>query len=700
MPMELLFGRSHVRAPWIELQLALINALLLRRSIPLRTGPPADLAFDSYQRLQPRTYNPRTPASASSTSTRPHSPSTASGRGRDHRRPPVDKLTEKGAAVIAFDVLFSEPDRLIYRAAWRARPRGLHRAGDGAQAAAAVQDESGAGRARMAKSPRRAGLRLRPRGRAGNRRAAFMARPSPATIPAQFLPMRCTVSDLRSRPPPRAMAASTPTRKARSSAVCRCCSGWSARKAISGIVDRGAAGRAACVDLPYSASGASREMSLARDRHRSPSSRRDRRPDRFARPIWLHYDTGRSRQRYLRPPCSAGWTRRRPTRSTATSCSSAPARSACRTCAQRRSRQPCPGRGPCANRRADHSSATFWPARISSMARSPLFLSPSAPCLVILLPRRRLARCAPSRRSSSPSAWPCPGSPSRTTSWCSIRSSRRPRCGDLCQWHRRVAFMRHRARTAHDPQRLRPLRVADRGRAAGAQPREAGARRRAARADPDVLRHPQLHDASRKFDAARADRVHQRFSDADDRHHPDRSGTIDKYMGDAIMAFWNAPLDDPDHAAQRPASALEMQRRWSRSMVNWQAEPRRQGRAVHAGQHRHRAQYRASAVVGNLGSHAAFRLFGARRRGERRLAARRLSARSSASTSSAATSRRSARLRVARNRSRAGQGQDRNRSMCTRCWATLPGADAGLSHPAPTYRAAILKQYQAGRFGA
>ncbi|MGQ0677211.1 MAG: CHASE2 domain-containing protein [Rhodospirillales bacterium] len=37
-----------------------------------------------------------------------------------------------------------------------------------------------------------------------------------------------------------------------------------------------------------------------------------------------------------------------------------------------------------------------------------------------------------------------------------------------------------------------------------------------------------------------------------------RSGTIDKYMGDAIMAFWNAPLDVPDHPRRAVETALEM----------------------------------------------------------------------------------------------------------------------------------------------
>jgi adenylate cyclase len=38
----------------------------------------------------------------------------------------------------------------------------------------------------------------------------------------------------------------------------------------------------------------------------------------------------------------------------------------------------------------------------------------------------------------------------------------------------------------------------------------------------------------------------------------DRKGTIDKYMGDAIMAFWNAPVDDNDHQLHACEAALDM----------------------------------------------------------------------------------------------------------------------------------------------
>ena len=37
-----------------------------------------------------------------------------------------------------------------------------------------------------------------------------------------------------------------------------------------------------------------------------------------------------------------------------------------------------------------------------------------------------------------------------------------------------------------------------------------------------------------------------------------RKGTIDKYMGDAIMAFWNAPLDDKQHEINACEAALDM----------------------------------------------------------------------------------------------------------------------------------------------
>ncbi len=39
----------------------------------------------------------------------------------------------------------------------------------------------------------------------------------------------------------------------------------------------------------------------------------------------------------------------------------------------------------------------------------------------------------------------------------------------------------------------------------------------------------------------------------------DHRGTLDKYIGDAIMAFWGAPMADPEHAQHAVVTALEMQ---------------------------------------------------------------------------------------------------------------------------------------------
>jgi adenylate cyclase len=35
-------------------------------------------------------------------------------------------------------------------------------------------------------------------------------------------------------------------------------------------------------------------------------------------------------------------------------------------------------------------------------------------------------------------------------------------------------------------------------------------------------------------------------------------GTVDKYMGDCVMAFWNAPLDNPEHARDSCLTALKI----------------------------------------------------------------------------------------------------------------------------------------------
>ncbi len=49
-------------------------------------------------------------------------------------------------------------------------------------------------------------------------------------------------------------------------------------------------------------------------------------------------------------------------------------------------------------------------------------------------------------------------------------------------------------------------------------------------------------------------------------------------MGDAIMAFWNAPLDDPDHAAHAVESALKMRETLIGLNDGWRSNAEAEGR--------------------------------------------------------------------------------------------------------------------------
>ncbi|MGZ5864095.1 MAG: CHASE2 domain-containing protein [Xanthobacteraceae bacterium] len=82
-------------------------------------------------------------------------------------------------------------------------------------------------------------------------------------------------------------------------------------------------------------------------------------------------------------------------------------------------------------------------------------------------------------------------------------------------------------------------------------------------------------------------------------------GTIDKYMGDAIMAFWNAPLPLADHPARACRAAVEMVREMDVLNAKWQARALADGKSF--------SQVRigigintGECCVGNLGSEQRF----------------------------------------------------------------------------------------------
>lgn len=58
----------------------------------------------------------------------------------------------------------------------------------------------------------------------------------------------------------------------------------------------------------------------------------------------------------------------------------------------------------------------------------------------------------------------------------------------------------------------------------------------------------------------------------------ENGGTIDKYMGDAVLAFWNAPTDQADHAARACNAALQIMARLKDLNARWRQDAADAGR--------------------------------------------------------------------------------------------------------------------------
>ncbi|HIJ87654.1 MAG TPA: adenylate/guanylate cyclase domain-containing protein [Desulfuromonadales bacterium] len=72
-------------------------------------------------------------------------------------------------------------------------------------------------------------------------------------------------------------------------------------------------------------------------------------------------------------------------------------------------------------------------------------------------------------------------------------------------------------------------------------------------------------------------------------------GILDKFVGDAIVVFWGAPMKQDDHAERAVRCALEMQKRLEQLRLKWEAEGRAplfSGIGLNSGE----------AIVGNIGA--------------------------------------------------------------------------------------------------
>jgi len=79
----------------------------------------------------------------------------------------------------------------------------------------------------------------------------------------------------------------------------------------------------------------------------------------------------------------------------------------------------------------------------------------------------------------------------------------------------------------------------------------------------------------------------------------EEGGTVDKYEGDAIIAFWNAPLEQPDHARRCVRAALRCQARLAEMRPMFRERLKKDLKmriGINSG----------PAIVGNMGSHTRF----------------------------------------------------------------------------------------------
>jgi adenylate cyclase len=111
----------------------------------------------------------------------------------------------------------------------------------------------------------------------------------------------------------------------------------------------------------------------------------------------------------------------------------------------------------------------------------------------------------------------------------------------------------------------------------------------------EVLTPPQLVELMNEYLTACTDIVQA------------EGGTLDKYIGDAVVAMYGAPLALPDHALRACVAALRVQRRCAELRVKWRGEEAEKGWPAPVLRLRTRIGLNSGrAVVGNMGSTSRF----------------------------------------------------------------------------------------------